>query len=137
MKQVLQFQFEPPFHTALEIRESPGKGRGVFATQFIPEGAVIENAPVIAFNAEQWAFIEQSLLYHYVFEWGTNGTGGALALGYGSLYNHDYQPNAYYVRQETEGYLRFIAYRDIQPGEEITVNYNGAPTCQDPVWFQN
>ena len=137
MKQSVQFQVDLPASPSLEIRESPGKGRGVFALHLIPSGTVIENAPVIAFTAEQWLMIEKSMLYHYVFEWGLNGSGGAIALGYGSLYNHDHQPNAHYVRKETESYLEFIARRDIQPGEEITVNYNGFPDCQDPVWFQN
>ena len=33
-----------------------------------------------------------STLYHYCFEWG-KGTV-ALAMGYGSIYNHSYSPNA-------------------------------------------
>jgi len=45
----------------------------------------------------------------------------ALALGYRSLYNHSFRPNA---RYDDVGPLTkdFTALRDIQPGEEITVN---------------
>ena len=59
----------------------------------------------------------------------------ALALGYGSLYNHSYQPNARCedVRPQTK---RFVAIRDIQANEEITFNYGGTVDCQDPVGFK-
>ncbi len=30
----------------------------------------------------------------------------------------------------------FTALRDIAPGEEITVNYNGSPEDQSAVWFE-
>ena len=58
----------------------------------------------------------------------------AVALGYGSLYNHSYQPNA---RYDDVGRLTkvFSALRDIEPGEEITVNYNGKPGDRGPVGF--
>ncbi len=31
--------------------------------------------------------------------------------------------------------MKLIAYRDIEAGEEITVNYNGSPDNQSPIWF--
>ena len=59
----------------------------------------------------------------------------ALALGYGSLYNHSYRPNA---RYDDIGQLTkiFTALRDIPPGEEITVNYNGDPSDRAAVAFE-
>ena len=59
----------------------------------------------------------------------------ALALGYGSLYNHSYRPNARYddVGQRTK---LFTALRAIEPGEEITINYNGDPEDGSPVGFE-
>ena len=55
----------------------------------------------------------------YVFEWGEGKV--ALALGFGSLYNHSYRPNARYndVGPQTKA---FKALREIAPGEEVTVN---------------
>ncbi|MFN5799515.1 MAG: SET domain-containing protein-lysine N-methyltransferase, partial [Planctomyces sp.] len=50
------------------------------------------------------------------------------------LYNHSFTPNARYDdagRQVKE----FRALRDIQPGEEITINYNGTEDGTDPVEF--
>lgn len=54
----------------------------------------------------------------------------AIAFGFGSLYNHSYQPNARYVKRIAERTLDYVAIRDIQCGEEITVNYNGRPGCR-------
>ena len=60
---------------------------------------------------------------------GTDST--ALALGYGSLYNHSYRPNAETL--ETPDELVITALHRIEPGEEIFINYMG--TAQDGVWF--
>jgi SET domain-containing protein len=59
----------------------------------------------------------------------------AVALGYGSLYNHSYQPNARYDDESGQTKV-FRAIRDIAPGEEIVVNYNGEPGDETPVWFK-
>ena len=59
----------------------------------------------------------------------------ALALGYGSLYNHSYQPNARYDDESGQTKV-FTAIRDIEAGEEITVNYNGEPEDESPVGFE-
>ncbi len=58
-----------------------------------------------------------------------------MALGYGSLYNHSYQPNARYDDESGQTKV-FSAIRDIAPGEEIVVNYNGEPEDETPVWFK-
>lgn len=65
----------------------------------------------------------------YVFGWGSDST--ALALGYGSLYNHSYEPNAETL--ETPDELVITALRTIDEGDEIFINYMG--TAQDGVWF--
>ncbi|MEH2113844.1 hypothetical protein [Nostoc sp.] len=31
--------------------------------------------------------------------------------------------------------MEYIAYRDIEAGEEITANYNGSPDDKSPIWF--
>jgi hypothetical protein len=56
----------------------------------------------------------------------------ALALGYGSLYNHSYEPNAMTV--ETGDELVLSAARKIRVGDEIYINYMG--TAQTGVWFE-
>jgi SET domain-containing protein len=46
-------------------------------------------------------------------------------LGWGSIYNHDLNPNADidYPDIKEEKYLQFKAVRDIEVGEEIVFNY--------------
>lgn len=116
----------------IEIRNTRGKGRGVFARTLIPEGTVFERVPLLVVPAAEVLEGEDSrVLQDYVFEYKKDV---ALALGYGSLYNHSYSPNARYDdagRQIKE----FRALRDILPGEEITINYNGAEDIMDPVEF--
>ena len=117
----------------IEVKQTAGKGRGVFATAFIPEGTVVERAPVLVMPSDDvLSGSAGDVLQNYVFEWG-RGTM-ALALGYGSMYNHSYQQNARYddVGRLTKVYK---ALRDIKPGEEITINYNGHEDDDTPVGF--
>lgn len=119
---------------AIEVRVIRGKGRGVFARCLIREGDVIERVPVVVLDADELRNSEGwSGLASYCFLWDTGRY--ALALGYGSLYNHSYQPNA---RYDDAGRMTkvFTALRDIAPGEEITVNYNGDPDDLSPVGFE-
>jgi uncharacterized protein len=116
---------------SIEVKKVKGKGRGVFARRLIRTDEVIERVPVLVLPVKQnrsgWVVSD------YCFTWG-RGTV-ALALGYGSLYNHSYRPNARYddVGPQTK---EFTALQDIQPGEEITVNYNGEPESLEAVWFE-
>jgi uncharacterized protein len=118
---------------SIELRRVKGKGRGVFARRPIRGGEVIERVPVLVLpvtEAEDGSSWDG--LAGYCFDWGEGKL--ALALGYGSLYNHSYCPNARYddVGRRTK---LFTALRDIEPGEEITVNYNGEPRSRSAVWF--
>ena len=118
----------------IEVRRSQGRGRGVFARRFVAAGTIIERVPMLVFpDSEIHNEDGATSLYHYCFEWG-EGTV-ALALGYGSIYNHSYSPNARYddIAQRTKIYT---AIKDIQPGEEITINYNGDPDDHSPMEFE-
>jgi len=100
----------------------PNAGRGVFAAKPIRAGDVIETCPVIAVPlSDSSNDDEKGLLTSYFFYF---GDGLAMVLGYGSLYNHSYEPNATYDKKPSEGVVAFRAIADIAAGEEITVNYN-------------
>lgn len=117
----------------IEVKRAPGKGRGVFARQFIAAGTVFERVPLLVIPAREIPDDPNaSLLWSYIFEYG-RGTV-ALALGFGSLYNHSYEPNARYDDAGMQ-IKEFTALRDIHAGEEITINYNGAEDVRDPVYF--
>jgi SET domain-containing protein len=118
--------------TMIEVKRTKGKGRGVYARVFISEGTVFERAPLLVMPAKEALSEDSNVLPAYVFEYGKKKV--ALALGFGSLYNHSYQPNARY--DDATGQVKeYRALRDIQAGEEITINYNGAEDVLDPVDF--
>jgi SET domain-containing protein len=118
---------------AIEIRNARGKGRGVFARRAIRKGEEIERVPVLVMPAKDVKHgPDYTTLGVYCFHWERGKV--AVALGYGSLYNHSYEPNARY--EDVGGRTKlFVAIRDIAAGEEITVNYNGEPGDRSPVWF--
>ena len=119
---------------SIEVKRIKGKGRGVFARRLIRKGEVIERVPMLVLSSEDFENgLAGTLLANYCFAWGRNTVG--LALGYGSIYNHSYKPNARYddVGPQTK---EFTALRDIPPGAEITVNYNGEPKSRTAVWFE-
>lgn len=107
--------------------------RGVFATRDIQKGELIHEAPVIPYPNEEDEFIEKTILSDYVFEYGANHT--AILLGYGSLFNHSYKPNATYEINFNNHTFDFYAYTEIKAGDEILINYNGDVDCDDPLWF--
>jgi len=120
----------------LRFGPTKAKGRGVFACLPMAAGELIEAVPVIVIPAEQWHHVEPTVLALYIFNFGPEGEHAAIALGYGSLYNHSYLPNAEYAKSWEDRLIRFIALRDIALGEEITVNYNGTPGDRSPIWFE-
>ena len=112
-----------------------GKGRGVFAGEKITKDEIIESAPAIIFPELDWKQIEDTKFTYYCFLWGKDFKQGALVLGFGSLYNHSYKPNADYIRREESQTMDYVALRDIEEGEEITINYNGDLNDMSPMWF--
>lgn len=121
----------------IEVKQSKlGDGefnRGVFATVDIPKGQLIHQAPVVPYPNEDHEHVEKTILEDYVFEYGANHT--AILLGYGSLINHSYEPNATYDINFENHTFDFYAYTDIKAGEEILINYNGEEDNMDPLWF--
>jgi len=98
----------------IEVKASKTHGHGVFARQFIPAGALIETCPVLVLSEDV------PELRPYRFKWESNT---AIALGYGSIYNHSDQPNAVTDLDVVNKSMRFSAKRDIQAGEEIFHHY--------------
>jgi SET domain-containing protein len=120
----------------LIVRASASKGRGVFANRAFAAGETIEICPVIPLPAEDVAKLDQTYLYNYYFGWGPDNQGAAIALGYGSLYNHSYTPNAVYRKNLADDTVQFVALTPIAPGEEIFVKYNYPGAGDDgPLWF--
>src|ERR1700759_1132124 len=84
-------------HNQVQIRQTEGKGRGVFAKKDLKAGLVIETAPVIVMTAEHRKLLDQTLLHDYIFEWQPDGADMCcMALGWIPMYNHSYQSNCEY-----------------------------------------
>lgn len=117
----------------VEMRWTQSKGRGVFARVEIRKGSIIEVAPVITVPVtEAYAWNSNFGLFDYVFNWDEGVM--AIALGYGSLYNHSFLPNAKFSIGAGLTII-FSAIRLIRAGAEITINYNGQPRSRAAMDF--
>lgn len=113
----------------------PNAGRGVFASKDIKMGEIIERCPVIELPPHEGHLLQQTLLINYLFEW---GKGVAVCLGFGSIYNHSYEPNATFTKHREDEQIVFSAIMDIGKDEEITVNYHhGNPNDKSPLWIKD
>lgn len=105
------------------------KIRCLFAAKDLKKGEVIERCPVILVDIKDEPHLEATAIKHYYFEW--NPEYNAVALGYGSLYNHSYDANANFSLDFQNKQIVFIAVKDIKEGEEIFINYNGEPQSSE------
>jgi SET domain-containing protein len=105
----------------LRIDYIKGKGRGVIAAKDFNKGAIIERSPVIVIPQYELMHVFKTVLLNYIFSWGSHES--AIALGYGSLYNHSYHPNATYSTRIIDMCIEFQALENIQEGQEITIDY--------------
>lgn len=121
--------------STLEIRSSPKRGRGVFTTKTLRKGEIIEVSPVIVLTEQERKTIEKTLLFHYVFEWGNDKKKACVALGYVSMYNHNYTANCEYEMDYKKREMTIKTVRDVKKGEELFVNYNADPNDKTKVWF--
>ena len=103
------------------------RGRGVFALKPYSSGDVVEVCPVLVFAKASLELPEP--FDKRVFDWavlaGAPPASSALALGYGSMYNHANPANMRYEADAPSRLMRFIAVRDIDADQELTINYNG------------
>jgi SET domain-containing protein len=119
----------------LHILPSGKRGSGVFTSQLIAKGTVIEIAPVILMGAADRVFLDQTLLHDYIFEWGTDKSQCCMALGYVPIYNHSYKSNCIYEMDYQHNQISIIAVSNINKGEELFINYNGDWNDPQPLWF--
>ena len=107
----------------IEIKESPGKGLGVFAKEKILKDEIIEVCPLIKLDVTE----ESNVLFDYRFGYPSTGIDDffVIPLGYGCIYNHSEQNNAEWRDGEPMTF-EFFAIKDIEPGEEICTCYGGS-----------
>lgn len=120
---------------SLYIASSDHRGRGVFTASPIQAGDIIEVCPVIVIPKRELPIIHKTILHDYYFLWGENLEDCAIALGYGSMYNHALHPNANFILDLENLTIDIEAILDIAAGEEITLNYHGEPGDESALWF--
>jgi len=117
----------------LDVLPIEGKGRGVVALQRIAAGTVIETAPVVPYKTEGSHEVmpdpglppELGDLPH---DW--DEERACLVFGKMQFTNHSDTPNAKFARNMEALTMTFTALRDIEAGEEITIDY------EIPVWWE-
>lgn len=119
------------YYAASEI-----SGRGMFCAHEILKGSLIEICPVVVLPEEELPVIHSTKLHDYYFTWGIDQKQCAIALGYGSVYNHAKSSNAEYNLNLADKTIEIIAVKNILAGDEITINYNGESGDGKPVWFE-
>ena len=106
----------------------------MYCTEDIEKDSIIEICPIIVIPADQAKEIMRShVLYGYYFEWKKETI--AIALGYGSLYNHAPKPNAFFDADYKNQHIIFKSLQVIKAGEEILVDYHAGNPDED-VWFE-
>lgn len=125
-KMVLPFLFIAP---------TASMGRGVYTSEDIPTGTVIEISPVVVMSAEERKLLDQTALHDYIFEWGDDSAQCCMAMGYVPVYNHSYTSNCEYVMDYPNQQISITTVRNIKKGEELLINYNGDWDDETPLWF--
>jgi uncharacterized protein len=120
----------------LLIAPTPAMGRGVFTTEALTAGTVVEISVVIVLSAADRLLIDRTALYNYVFEWGEDRLQCCMALGYVPIYNHSYASNCEYEMDFDAAIIKITTMRVIEAGEELFINYNGNWNDTTPVWFE-
>src|SRR5262245_4527547 len=110
----------------LSVVPIEGKGRGVVAMQRIAAGTVIETAPVVLYRTKckRDEMPDRSLppeLADLPHDW--DEEHGCLVFGAMQFTNHSDVPNSSFARDIEALTMTFTALRDIEAGEEITIDY--------------
>jgi SET domain-containing protein len=125
------------YNPKIYVDKSPIHGWGVFAKEDIMEGEVFEECPVLTLPIEKGEIT--SLLVDYRFNWpqGNDFEEQVVTLGYGSLYNHSNNANAYWVSDLENKTFKFISNREIKKDEEIFVWYGDVSYWNDGRTYTN
>ena len=117
----MSFRINPP--TKIYVDKSPVHGWGVFASQDIETGEIIEEVPVLELPINKGEVT--SLLIDYRFNWpqGVEWDKQVVGLGFASLYNHSNDANAYWVSDLEKNTFKFISNKKISSGDEIFIWY--------------
>lgn len=102
--------------SANEVRRSKLGGYGVFAGRRYSKGDHVERC--LSLNVDE----DAGGLENYLFDIEDVKKKSMLLLGNGSIFNHSERANLDY-EMATKRIVAFVASRDVEKGEELTINY--------------
>ncbi len=117
------------------VRHHEDRGWGIYATDDIESGTIIECSPVILMPPEQRILLDKTRLHDYIFEWGPDHSQCIMAMGYIPIYNHRCPSNAEYEMDYDEETISIVTQVHISSEEEIFINYHGDYDIEAPLWF--
>ena len=112
----------PP--SKIYVNESPIHGLGVFASQTIMEGEILEECSVIDMHIPKGE--STHILIDYRFNYPSNVVDWEKQVaptGWAMIYNHSSEPNAYWRTNYENKTFEFVSLKTINPDEEIFVFY--------------
>jgi SET domain-containing protein len=108
----------------IEVRQVPGKGRGVVALVDIPEGTVVEVSPAQVLPRAEAEAIETHApsAAQHLFWWDDEGRE-ALVFGVGTMFNHAADGCLRLDRDHDAETVTFTTTRPVHAGEELCYDY--------------
>jgi hypothetical protein len=120
----------------IELGYSSLQGRGVFATEDIVQGEIVERAPLVVMGFRM-NYHKDPAIWDYMFtntcpceDCKKHGGHFLMVMGYGQMYNHQ-DDNSAEIRFDLKNQIAdIVAIKKIKKGDEIFVNYG-------PNYFKN
>lgn len=109
----------------IKVKNTKNFGRGIFATKNIKAKTTINISNVLVIKGDEYKNLEHTIIDHYVFAW--NDEDCALALGLGSLFNHNDNPNVDYFLNKRALTITYKTVRPIRKGEQLFIDYGYDP----------
>lgn len=119
-----------PRKIRIDYSFNPDMGIGVFATETIEPGELIERCPMVQL-AHRSRYHHDPQITRYVYtnkncgckDCMTHGHYMSMVLGYGMLYNHQDNPNTEWRFEWEKSFADVTCTKRIEAGEEIFVSY--------------
>tara|TARA_Y100000004_G_C8883958_1_gene398855 strand:+ start:53 stop:433 length:381 start_codon:yes stop_codon:yes gene_type:complete len=109
-------------HKGVHVKKSKGRGWGVFTSEDIKKGEIVEEC-IIPYDVLP---IGSTAMQNYRYVWPNRKhyTAYCIALGFGCIYNHNEKnPNVDWDLDSEERVMTFTAIRDIKAGDELMFDY--------------
>lgn len=119
------------FSQKIQVRRSPVHRWGVFATDDIKSGEILEENCFIELPIGLNEFSSILLDYRYNYPRLSNKAQQVMAFGFSCVYNHSNDPSAKWETDEENRIFIFSAIKDIKKDEEIFIYYGGDNYWQD------